>query len=692
MNMVLKITLITIMFKLVGNATILNTKHNLSVTGKGNIKAATETEVCVFCHTPHGGVSGKPLWNRNLPTASYTTYQSDLLYRMGKSQASGLGSSKDEPGAISRQCLSCHDGTVAIGSVHVLRAKLQNGQQISMTGTGAGGTMPSDSVGDIGTDLSFHHPVGVEYTPNIAKNFGSGTKTSELKAVPDAPLKLYNYGGRMYVECSSCHDPHVDNKKFLRVTSGANHGQNVKNTCISCHDKSGGAPWPTTHEVIGMPYRDSEVVKKYGTSNPGDLFCINCHTPHNGEGRPYLLRKVEQQTCFQGAASSPALSSCHGTGAVTSAPDIESVLLRSYGHPVSEIDGVHTALDVLYGTGVRREPAGSKGLSWSDSKHAECMDCHNPHKLGSKSHVDKGQWYPANPTNRVSQVLRGVNGVEPNWTPRWTQPTTFTTLESAEKEYQICLKCHSYWALGTAVDGVTSHLLSNSGIQATDQAWEFNPNNRSAHPVIMPLNQMTGNYEPKALDASQMKEPWKNVGNQTMYCSDCHGADNEIGGDPRGPHGSNYKFMLKGKNNYWPTKPGGEFFTVAGSMRNGNAQVDDGLFCKNCHNLLGDSAHVHSFGGTLGMDGPCVFCHVAVPHGSPVSRLIGYRSFPEPYNYRDPESGLLMLKIDGFRKGSKINSRIDSDAVYSTHPSCMFQRGAVGFCHSLDHGGYDSYP
>ncbi|VAX15466.1 Cytochrome c family protein, partial [hydrothermal vent metagenome] len=41
----------------VGNAArindVRNTKHNLSVSGPGTVKASTETRVCVFCHTPH---------------------------------------------------------------------------------------------------------------------------------------------------------------------------------------------------------------------------------------------------------------------------------------------------------------------------------------------------------------------------------------------------------------------------------------------------------------------------------------------------------------------------------------------------------------------------------------------------------------------------------------------------------------
>jgi len=39
---------------------IAKTKHNLSVTGPGAIKATTETQICVFCHTPHGAFYAFP--------------------------------------------------------------------------------------------------------------------------------------------------------------------------------------------------------------------------------------------------------------------------------------------------------------------------------------------------------------------------------------------------------------------------------------------------------------------------------------------------------------------------------------------------------------------------------------------------------------------------------------------------------
>src|SRR4051794_31953197 len=86
-----------------GAQSIVNTKHNLSVSGPGTIKAATETEICKFCHTPHNATPAKPLWNRSTPGTLYTPYTS-----------STLDATVGQPDGTSILCLSCHDGTIAL--------------------------------------------------------------------------------------------------------------------------------------------------------------------------------------------------------------------------------------------------------------------------------------------------------------------------------------------------------------------------------------------------------------------------------------------------------------------------------------------------------------------------------------------------------------------------------------------------
>ena len=35
-----------------GQAGVVTTKHNLSVSGPGTVKSTIETETCIFCHAP----------------------------------------------------------------------------------------------------------------------------------------------------------------------------------------------------------------------------------------------------------------------------------------------------------------------------------------------------------------------------------------------------------------------------------------------------------------------------------------------------------------------------------------------------------------------------------------------------------------------------------------------------------------
>ncbi|MCF6286415.1 MAG: hypothetical protein L3K26_14665, partial [Candidatus Hydrogenedentes bacterium] len=98
----------TILWLIAGNANpdIENTKHNLSVSGPGTVKGSSETEICLFCHSPHTATAAVPLWNRTLPNLVYIPYSSSTLQ-----------SSPGQPTYASKLCLSCHDGTIALGSL-----------------------------------------------------------------------------------------------------------------------------------------------------------------------------------------------------------------------------------------------------------------------------------------------------------------------------------------------------------------------------------------------------------------------------------------------------------------------------------------------------------------------------------------------------------------------------------------------
>jgi len=219
-------------------ASILDSKHNLSSTGPGTVKALTETQICVFCHTPHKALSDAPLWNRSLSSASYQLFTSQTLL--------SPTSPAIQPDGDSKLCLSCHDGTIAVGSVVNIGGAPST---ISMQGVAAGGELPPTSLSYVGTDLSGHHPVSIELNSALIvdKNTQCGEGVVSWKiCLPAAGsfVKLqstnntYPFGGVppvLGVQCTSCHDPHKDpnppNSVFLRVGDRVNTDQ----LCTSCH-------------------------------------------------------------------------------------------------------------------------------------------------------------------------------------------------------------------------------------------------------------------------------------------------------------------------------------------------------------------------------------------------------------------------------------------------------------------------
>lgn len=233
-------------------AAIKDSKHDLTYASN-TIKANTATansEICVFCHTPHGSNSnfaGAPLWNKaDTPGGTtYTTYGTTIA-----------GVTADAaPSNSSKACLSCHDGVSAINSVVNAPGSGDSTDYLGMTdGTttvadGAAFTMPSGRIANIGAggaatatnvDLSNDHPVSIAYTDgNASLNpkagvFGAGTAGySATWTTPDGTQNISSVLRSNKVECSSCHDPHLgENDTFLRVST--NQGSVL---CLGCHAK-----------------------------------------------------------------------------------------------------------------------------------------------------------------------------------------------------------------------------------------------------------------------------------------------------------------------------------------------------------------------------------------------------------------------------------------------------------------------
>lgn len=293
---------------------IIDSKHNLSTSGPGEIRALVEDRICIFCHTPHNATPYTPLWNKNLEPRTYTLYHS-----------STLASSPQQPSGPTRLCLSCHDGTIALGKV------LQPAEDILMSME-----ITANRRSYIGTNISDDHPVSFNYyealpNPELAPSIPSG-------------LKSYGDGN---VHCTTCHDPHDDTFGMFLVMDNR-----FSSLCTTCHDNVAG--WAGSSHATSTAMWISPDLKQQTVAEHG---CGSCHTPHRAGGPKRLLHKLaEEENCYP----------CHSR--TISTLDIKSQFLKISHHPVEA-----TTIDI---TGNHHDPA--EDVSFLQG-HVECLDCHNPH-------------------------------------------------------------------------------------------------------------------------------------------------------------------------------------------------------------------------------------------------------------------------------------------------------------------------
>jgi predicted CXXCH cytochrome family protein len=311
-------------------ADIATTKHNLSISGPGPVRSTTEQEICIYCHAPHRGrTTTGLLWNREDSTATYTQYQS-----------SSLEATVGQPTGASKLCLSCHDGTIALGALVSRQAEVPF----------AGGVrfLP-DSDAKLGTDLSDDHPVSFTYDESLAIDNGELASPSALTNT----VKLDKSGE---LQCTACHDPHDDSLGKFLVRQN-----NYSELCITCHtltdwifnshatsaagwSGTGTDPWPHT---------------EYTTV--AENACRNCHSPHNAGEPVRLLNYVaEEDNCL----------ACHDGNLASTG--FESELLKQSGHLVQDFTRIHDA---------------AEDATVFMPNHVECVDCHNPHRVNTMTNL-----------------------------------------------------------------------------------------------------------------------------------------------------------------------------------------------------------------------------------------------------------------------------------------------------------------
>lgn len=322
------------------------------------------TQICVFCHNPHGATMdgakpAGPIWNRRLSSATYQTYTSKSL-----DSEVILGAQLEQPGGSSKLCLSCHDGTLAIGNVNVANGISERngapGQNIALDIDGVrqtDGSFMREGAGAttgftrrLGTDLTNDHPISINFnaalaardgelrplTPDANQRWpdnatpvvGARTATSRPKIKLETP-----FGGgaqSAQVQCATCHDPHLresdpakGNQKFLRLnrfqeaSPVAQFNETNDIICLACHDRNlegqvnFAGPWSFSSHANAQ---SATSIYKPSASMPAiaqrefpealpiwKAACLNCHDTHTVTGSRRILREGVDTVVAPGA-------------------------------------------------------------------------------------------------------------------------------------------------------------------------------------------------------------------------------------------------------------------------------------------------------------------------------------------------------------------------------------------------------
>ena len=581
--------------------------------------AGTRPDFCVYCHAPHSGVGGMtPLWNQTLSKQTYTPYTSSTYVESGNPNPT--------PGTDSTLCLSCHDGSVAVGTTAAYGKVTTHG------------AMNSPDV--LGNNLSSSHPFSlilpITDSPDLVSTLASGGTTADTTGA----VKLIKGN----IECTSCHNAHVQAKdpvaqNFLVKDSSSGA------LCLACHDPNRVPAQGQTNPLSGWfqsihaTATDSVTNLPYATL--AQNACFSCHTDHNAAGAEWLLRGAGDQVCLNchSGTSSATLHSITNAAAlnrsmflapsVAASPRMTASLdiaaeYAKIGHPVSTTNNTaRTAVQT-------KNKAKMQAASSSTVAQSSCVDCHNQHvaQTITTSTVP--------PAVRVSQ--KGVVGVSAS--------DGTTTVNPAQNQFEVCFVCHGSILRKTTDTSKYGYLPARATTVASPRnvLAQFGATATSSHPVVR------GRSSPLP-QPSLLTNMWnlngttqgRTVGNQ-IFCTDCHNSDDnrEFGGaGPNGPHGSKWPHILERRYEFSQAIAPG--MAITNLFPNPDLSVNGPYaLCGKCHNLSNIMQNAtfaqHSLHINAGFS--CSTCHTAHGVGPGSTNTLGQRLVDFDINVVAPNAGL----------------------------------------------------
>lgn len=289
---------------------VVGTAHDLSAGGPLLDRATGEQRVCIFCHVTHSASRDGPLWSRDIPSRAYVVYTSSTLQAR-----------PDQPDGDSKLCLSCHDGTLAVGLIRSGAGATGMGAGHELT---SGGFIAPGRPAHLGWDLSDDHPISFVYDAALAVRQGELAAPELTASGLGGSIRSDLLDAGSKVQCTTCHDAHDDSKgRFLRTTERggqlcrvchrqrdydlsahmAAQSAQFEENCVACHVDHGGAH-PSTllaepqTDLCGRCHPTQGNAMRSGATTRHDLqdiapdagrrlTCATCHEPHSV--RPSLL-------------------------------------------------------------------------------------------------------------------------------------------------------------------------------------------------------------------------------------------------------------------------------------------------------------------------------------------------------------------------------------------------------------------
>jgi predicted CXXCH cytochrome family protein len=546
--------------------------HSLGPGSKSPVTGA-RPDACSYCHATHSGLS-VGLWNQKLTTKTYTNYTSTTEKNTAGQPTLGYSTN---------QCLSCHDGTVAVGTTVAYGQVTTTGSMNSADVFN--GTMQSSHPFSLATPLKD----SIHLAASLVAN---GTTADSAGAV-----KL-SHGT---VECISCHDPHAQSRDLVSrnfLVKDSSNGQ----LCLACHDParqmSGQinplADWATSaHALSSAKVAPAANLGAYPTV--GATACIGCHAPHNAAGPSRILRGQNEQDCI----------ACHNGGTNISPMPAYANVFAEYGtgkvgHPFPQSTNPHEAT----------EPA-----LLQNNRHATCVDCHNSH--GSQ----QVGTFPQAPLLRISQ--KNIAGISIS--------DGTTVLAPAINQYENCLRCHGsgsgkqslpiygYAPIWAVAFGDPLNVIPQFATTAT-----------SSHPVTH--TRSSALPQPSLMSAMLQLDGishGRSMGTQIL-CTDCHNSDDnrEFGGSgSNGPHGSRWSHILERRYEFNRATTPGSILTNTFPNPDTSAAGPYAL-CGKCHDLPNQilkntSWAQHSVHINDGFS--CATCHTSHGMGATSGNFTGER-------------------------------------------------------------------